>query len=301
MTNANQKANPLPANLRNSKMTVHAMRIFFRGIGTVTPRLGGKLAYNLWFSPRRRKPRRRPDFLDGASRKLRFEVMGKQVSAWVLGEGPAVLMVHGWEGRTTQFRQLTAALLEQGFKVVLFDLPAHGESEGKQTDAEEIRAAMMELERLEGPFHSAITHSFGAVPLAFAAREGLKLQNAVMINPPSRFRSMLGLFQKQLSIPERAMANMRGRIERRLPHLGEGIWQAIDTEANAAVFDFPGMVISDEDDTVVPASQGKLIARAWPGAQLKLTRGLGHSRILKDPEVIDEVVRQIRISAAAAV
>lgn len=36
---------------------------------------------------------------------------------------------------------------------------------------------------------------------------------------------------------------------------------------------------------VVPLAQGEASARAWPGARLVTTRGLGHARILKDAAV----------------
>jgi hypothetical protein len=37
-------------------------------------------------------------------------------------------------------------------------------------------------------------------------------------------------------------------------------------------------------------TDGAAIAAAWPGARLHVTSGLGHRRLLRDPNVIAEVV-----------
>ena len=49
------------------------------------------------------------------------------------------------------------------------------------------------------------------------------------------------------------------------------------------------MVIHDENDRDVPWQEGAALANAWPGAQFVRTSGLGHRRILRDPDVIARV------------
>jgi hypothetical protein len=39
----------------------------------------------------------------------------------------------------------------------------------------------------------------------------------------------------------------------------------------------------------MPWQEGEAVARAWPGAQFVRTTGLGHRRILRDPEVMARV------------
>lgn len=52
---------------------------------------------------------------------LRF---GLSVLRW--GEGPAVLLLHGWAGRPTQFAHLIEQLVGAGYSVYALDAPAHG-------------------------------------------------------------------------------------------------------------------------------------------------------------------------------
>jgi pimeloyl-ACP methyl ester carboxylesterase len=52
----------------------------------------------------------------------------------------------------------------------------------------------------------------------------------------------------------------------------------------------PALIVHDRDDPDVPYAHGEEIARAWPGAELMTTSGLGHRSVLRDPEVIRRTV-----------
>jgi hypothetical protein len=46
------------------------------------------------------------------------------------------------------------------------------------------------------------------------------------------------------------------------------------------------LVLHDRDDREVPFVHGADIAGAWPEARLEALAGLGHRRLLRDPQVI---------------
>jgi pimeloyl-ACP methyl ester carboxylesterase len=52
----------------------------------------------------------------------------------------------------------------------------------------------------------------------------------------------------------------------------------------------PLLVFHDREDTDVGWSEGDAIARAWPGGRLVTTQGLGHRRIVHDPEVVAQAI-----------
>lgn len=52
------------------------------------------------------------------------------LSAWRLGIGPAVLLVHGWEDDNSLWSPMIDELDRRGRAVVAFDLPGHGASGG---------------------------------------------------------------------------------------------------------------------------------------------------------------------------
>jgi hypothetical protein len=52
----------------------------------------------------------------------------------------------------------------------------------------------------------------------------------------------------------------------------------------------PTLLMHDRDDRSTPAGQSSAIADGWPGSQLHLTVGLGHNRLLRDPDVVARAV-----------
>ena len=54
--------------------------------------------------------------------------LGEGLVAWRWGEGPTVLLAHGFEGSPVQFGAVIDALVERGYAAVALDMPAHGAS-----------------------------------------------------------------------------------------------------------------------------------------------------------------------------
>lgn len=295
MTSEAQQLNtPLSVNNRKPLKggpVLGTLRFLFRGLGPIVPRQMGKFAYRLWFTPKRlARPEREKALLQREHDHYQVTGHGQKASVRAWGQGPAVLMIHGWEGRGTQFSNFVDALLTKGFRVITFDMPAHGDSEGKQTDLVEIEKVISQIKEREGELRGVVAHSFGGVAAAFAFRKGLKAERAVFINSPSRFKTMLAFFQNQLTIPMSVMKEMMKCIENRFPEMGPDLWEILDTAGNVSTLSFPGLVFHDEGDKIVPISQGELIAEAWPDVQMERTRGLGHHRILRDSGVIEKTV-----------
>jgi len=54
------------------------------------------------------------------------------------------------------------------------------------------------------------------------------------------------------------------------------------------------LVVHDRGDRTAPLATGRALAAALRHADLHLTEGLGHRRVLEDPLVIDRVVRYLQ-------
>ncbi|HLE83662.1 MAG TPA: hypothetical protein VJG13_04925, partial [Thermoanaerobaculia bacterium] len=52
----------------------------------------------------------------------------------------------------------------------------------------------------------------------------------------------------------------------------------------------PLLAFSDRDDSEAPLATAAALVRSWSGAELRLTEGLGHRRILWDATVVREAV-----------
>jgi pimeloyl-ACP methyl ester carboxylesterase len=89
-----------------------------------------------------------------------------------------------------------------------------------------------------------------------------------------------------MTLGAEAEAELRRRIEARF-----GVPLA-DMHAPTLARDLhaPLLIVHDEADREVPLERGLELADAWPGARLEATRGLGHTRILRDILVLGRIV-----------
>ncbi len=94
--------------------------------------------------------------------------LGDGLIAWRWGEGPAVLLVHGFEGNRAQFAAIIGALVERGFAAVALDVPAHGESAGNELTAVKFIAAIERTLARLGPVHAVVGHSMGGAMSLFS-------------------------------------------------------------------------------------------------------------------------------------
>ena len=285
MTDKDRSQGRAPAGER-VPLALRVMRFLFARLGRLFPRLMGRWAYQLWF-----RTRRYPDWAAGqrALKKAVRETLpvdGVPVAVYRWGDGPVVLFVHGWSGRGTHVAAFIRPLLQAGYRVMAVDAPGHGETPGNRTNILECARVLQAFAQQYGPVHGAITHSFGGMVLAYAMAQGLVVGRVTCIAAPARVEFLVERFARIMAMPDSVVANLKARLEQRFD---ANIWELLATDLNAARLDAPALVIHDEDDSSVPWQQGRLIADAWPGAQFVTTQGLGHTRILRDPAVIERV------------
>jgi pimeloyl-ACP methyl ester carboxylesterase len=258
--------------------------------------LGGSLAERLFTSPRRfQRPDReraflasgRPFEVEVTLRSPRWRGAKTRVAAWRWGSGPAVLLVHGWEGRGSQLGAVVEPLVAAGLSVVAFDAPGHGDSPGSRlylTDhADVIASVASEI----GPLHATISHSFGSAAMLLAyARGGIDAPCNVAIAPNVLIDDAIARFAKYVTLDDHERRALEAGLAE---HSGLGL-DALTLEALTSGRDARMLVFHDREDTEVSVRHGDRLSSVWPNARLVITDGLGHRRILRDPAVIAETV-----------
>ena len=257
-----------------------------RLFGTVAPGWAATWFEKQIFTPSRYS-RPYPDeasFTDGE--RLRIPYGRGWLSAWSWGTGPTVVLMHGWGGRAVHLYEFIRPLREVGFRVVAFDAPAHGDSDGVMTDILECAGAVLQIAGLAGPVHGIIAHSFGAPTAAVALQHGLAPHGMVLIGAPSSLARATHGVARMIGIPHSVSRLMQRRVEARL-----GItWEGLETDRLLADCDIPLLVLHDKQDRDVPWESGATIARRAKRASLVTTNGLGHRRIVRDPAVVRQAV-----------
>jgi pimeloyl-ACP methyl ester carboxylesterase len=203
------------------------------------------------------------------------------MKAWSWGEGPTILLVHGWNGRATQLGGFVSPLVRRGYRVVAFDAVGHGESSGNSLSLPELASCIRKVAAELGDVYGVLAHSLGGAASTLALAQGLQIERAVFISPPSDPREFLRMFSRAIGISDDVRQRVQARVERRLGMTMESMQATV----HAPSMRIPLLVVHDEDDKEVPVRVGRSIAQAWPGADLLLTKGLGHQRILRDGSV----------------
>lgn len=209
---------------------------------------------------------------------------GLAATAW--GEGPTVLLAHGWQSRGTHWSAFIKLLTEAGYSALAVDAPAHGNSPGSQTNMYEFGLALLAAGREIGPLAGIVGHSFGAGASAIALHRGLDAKKSVFISGPATAQGLILTSGRRSGLAEHELEEFVRRSEERIGVLVN----ELDIDRLVTDLRQPALVIHDERDEDIPIDEGRRVAANWPGARLIVTDRFGHKRILVAREVVQATV-----------
>jgi pimeloyl-ACP methyl ester carboxylesterase len=261
-------------------------------LGLISPRLSGRPASTLWFTPWRlpqseRSREREREWLREAKP---FQVAG--LNGFVAGNGPVILLVHGWGGWASRLGAVVRPLVETGHQVVGMDLPAHGSSPGRRTNPFEMADALLEVARCAGPVRALISHSFGGLVSLLAMERGLKPGAAVFLSPALRSDHVRDRFAELFRLRPPVMDALVRRIDNRF---GSEVWEHLDARRIAYRLasrgpDVPVLIAHDPEDEDAPFSDALEMSQRLPRARILRVEGAGHHRILVEESVVAAAV-----------
>jgi pimeloyl-ACP methyl ester carboxylesterase len=261
------------------------VRAYFAIASRLLPSIAPRQAERLFTMPPRYAGRRSQPV---DARRETIVAGARSLAVWQAGPlgAPSVLLVHGWGGRGVQLGSFVAPLLARGYRVVWFDQPGHGESEGGAVALPDFVRALEALASTHGPFDAAIGHSLGAAAIGVALRRGLRPGRAVFVSAPSSINEHARNFAKLLGITPLIREAMRRRLEHRY-----GVrFEDIDRIDELEQLHLPALFVHDAGDTEVPFDHALRLSARVPGARLIKTYGLGHYRLLREPSVVGAVI-----------
>jgi pimeloyl-ACP methyl ester carboxylesterase len=248
--------------------------------------------FNHFFTPKRYQPSKAALAFALQGRALQIKVDGLTLYGRRLGQGPAVLFVHGWNGGGLQFYHYFKAFMDAGYSVLAFDAPGHGRSEGRDSNyflfSNMIRAV---LNSTAGQDIVAIVgHSLGASAVINALDKEPFAPATVLLAPAMRLREILYNTFNYYGMPLAILNELLGRLERRYGYdlrVDNPYLMALQS-AKAA------LVVHDREDPTTPYHDSAQVVDRNSYYDLYGTRGLGHKGLLRDPVVIDTVLSYVR-------
>lgn len=280
--------------LQKPSALLELVRLGFGTAGRLFPGTAARIAYRLFSTPRVRATHSISDDLLESARLFEF-LYGRQVlKGYEWGKGDqVVLLVHGWESRGTALRSFVPSLVEKGYRVVAFDGPAHGNSDGKRTNIMHFAGAVRAIIRQIGGVHSIITHSFGGASTVFALSNSdpaIEIEKLILIGVPNRMTRVLNQAAASMKLPARVKKRFWTLLEQKL---GTPLEQADLSKASGKVKVKDLLIVHDRFDPVVPFRSAEEIHEAWEDSTLLISEGYGHYRLMKNPDLIRRVTKFI--------
>lgn len=281
-----KKKNQMPFALR-------VTRWLFPIVEKTFPALAIRYLERIFFTPLKYKTPEKEVEAEKSAVKTSLKVDAKriQVYEWGATAQPYVLVVHGWAGRATQFRRFINLFNSAGLRILGFDGPAHGKSEGKRTSIAEFETVMKEIVKQKGVPIAIVAHSFGGGASLFAIRNGLPVTKLINIASPTMSDEIIKSFLSAINGSWPTGLRFKEFIKQKFGRPFE------DFTAMNIIKGITGlelMLVHDTEDKEVRLIQAQALAKEYPHSKMLITNGLGHNRILKDDTVIQACLDFVR-------
>lgn len=263
---------------------------------------------------------------DGGGRNEQFSLErpdGTQLFVTKTGEGPVVVLVHGFGLSQTCWKCVSSTLVAAGYCAVAYDHRGHGRSTvgndgvGSAQLRDDLRSLLAECELKDV---TIVSHSMGTF-VSLAALEALdtrkRVSHLVLVNPitggPDKGASTarlqgplvrwgiaqwlarnrrIGNAMARMSLGADASADVVEATRRGLmaiPHSATPMVEVLRKESVAGGLgriDTPTTVLASSNDKTTPDWHARLIASTMPSARLEYVAGAGHMTPWEAPQQI---------------
>ena len=277
-------------------LLVASIRFYLRTLARIAPKAAGRQAYKLFSTPRLRA--KVPSSMEGVmaqAEQFELEVAGHQVAAYRWAGAPGaqrVLLTHGWESRAARLAIWVEPLLEAGYEVVAFDAPAHGLSSGKRSSPLLFIQSIFALSEKVGTPTLCVAHSLGGASSILAAtgasivdRDNLPIERFLILAGADSGVDAMSMFCEFLELGDDFLPLILAGAVETSGFPGYAV-SDLDVHRNLPNRAIPTLWLHDPEDDDVPLKAAERVERACPHVHLERLEGVGHNRIVRDPEVI---------------
>lgn len=211
----------------------------------------------------------------------------------LFGQGQQVIIAsHGWADTSESFAQLISSLTKRGYLVAAIDHIGHGKSTGKKShllsfiETMELLVEHFEQDRVE--IKAIVGHSMGAIATLNLPHHILDNKKIILISSPVRLFELMFEKVEQVGISRKLLKTVLENISNKY---GRN-WQQLSSENHKSKLDLNLTFIHDRGDKFAPFNDIEAYLKDEK-PPLVVTSGLGHTRILGDTTVIDNITQVI--------
>jgi len=258
------------------RLVPKAIGFGFNAGGLFFPNLMAKLAMNLFCRPRAGRIRPKDEIvLDTAERRGALTTAYGEIAhyTWNVSGKKSILLMHGWESNSARWRSLQKKLVQDDWKVIAIDAPAHGSSSNSAFDMIQYIAAIHEAVQTFEP-SALVGHSVGGASICFYLSEYdyPAFEHIILLGTPTHLRQMFTSFGDAVGISSR----VRTAVDAHFITTFDRSIDDISAPMMIQDVDIPTLIIHDEQDSVISIADAKLYHDLFNHSELFITTGYGH-------------------------
>ncbi|HWB64638.1 MAG TPA: alpha/beta fold hydrolase [Chitinophagales bacterium] len=288
----------------NKKKPISAKRKwaqrFLKIAGNLAPVTTVRLLSKYVFKPQKRQLK--PAHIECLRKatKFKFEAEafrrpGKMVklSCYQWGEGSkTILLVHGWDAKALDYYRMIPHLVEAGYKVIAFDGPGHGKSEGESSHMVDFKQVLYQMaKRMELPY-AIIGHSMGGAAATFMLMDyDVRVPRLVTIAIPI---VSMRYFQKMFSVMKVPMKMQKAFYEGYIQEIGEPIERYNLLDRTETIKADKVLMVYDENDRIVSEADTKAFLQSHPEIERFNAVDTGHYNIIRSKLVVERILEFLK-------
>lgn len=274
-------------NLKETKSSLTALAL--EKLWQKSPDTFYHLSHDVLFSarPMALKERWRQKMQTATRELLLVPETGGHVATYRFGEGPAIILVHGWAARGMQLSEFIDPLVESSHSVIVYDQPAHGESSLRASNIFQFIYSLKRVIEASRDVVGLIGHSMGCSAIGANLKWFPWIEKVTMLAPHADLRSdMMGWITRRGLTPEMVeslIAWLEVRYELSFADIN---LHQVGTHISSEV-----LLIHDEDDDATLFENSLKLKEIIAAAEVYTTQGLGHFRMVRDPRIKERVTQ----------
>ena len=275
----------------SEKLILGYLRTKFKVLSTISEKKAAREAYKLFCTPLTvsLKP---PSSIFDTAEFLDLSLNNNILKGyrWNSPSEKKILLLHGFSSSAKNFHHFVTPLIQKGYEVIAFDAPAHGISEGTTVNGVEYADMIKKIIELFGPVKNFIAHSFGGLAVCLALEEIEHDENTkvVLIAPATETTSAVDHAFRLLHIKNNGVRKEFNKIIYSIngkPAEWYSVKRALKNIQAKIVW------IHDREDDITPFEDVEYAMKEkFKNVEFQITRGLGHSRIYRDPQIVGLVI-----------
>jgi pimeloyl-ACP methyl ester carboxylesterase len=270
------------------KLFLFFLNVYFNSLGLLFPKNSVKRLVKLFSTPRETVVRTKEIEVLKLAKKDFIQTSNYKIATYEWGEGEDfAILCHGWESNAGSLGALVEILNNKGLRVLAFDGPAHGASNGKQASLIQFKLVFLELIKQIGMPKIAIGHSLGANAIMLAAsEENLNIDQTILFAPVNKVSKVFNDFKELLNIPPKLFYGVLDHLQSQTGYLLSNL-NFEDIAPKTSLRDV--LILHDQKDQITPVDHSIDISNNWKKSKFIPINGSGHYKILWNEYALKEV------------